>query len=43
MSDKYLPILVVRAVSEDMINLTRVAELMELPYPQVQQLCGVEG
>ena len=34
--------LVVRAVSEDMINMTRASELMELPYNKVQQLCGLE-
>ncbi len=33
--------LVVRAVSEDMINMTRASELMELPYNKVQQLCGL--
>lgn len=34
--------LVVRAVSEDMISMTRASELMELPYERVQLLCGLE-
>lgn len=34
--------LVIRAVSEKMINLTRASELMELPYKRVRQLCGLE-
>ena len=33
--------LVVRAVSEDMINMNKASELLELPYNDVQQLCGL--
>ena len=35
--------LVVRAVSEDMINMNKASELLELPYSNVQQLCGLEA
>lgn len=35
--------LVVRAVSEDMMNMNKASELLELPYSIVQRLCGLEA
>ena len=34
--------LVVRAVSEDMININKASELLDLPNNEIKQLCGLE-
>lgn len=34
--------LVIRAVSEDMININKASELLDLPNNEIKQLCGLE-